>query len=74
MDFALTSDQQKIRETAESFLAQASDSRAVRAAMRTECGYEPRVWSRIGQESDGAPLTSRKHTAGWVSVGWRSRC
>ncbi len=69
MDFALTSDQQKIRETAESFLAQASDSRAVRAAMRTECGYEPRVWSRIGQEL-GWCATHIPEAYGGLGLGW----
>lgn len=50
MDFALNDDQILIRDAAESFLADASDSTAVRRAMATELGYEPAVWQRIGAE------------------------
>ncbi len=50
MDFALSSDQEMIRDTAEGFLAEASSSAAVRAAMETETGFDPAVWTQIGQE------------------------
>ena len=50
MDFALSSDQEMIRDTAEAFLAEASSSVAVRAAMETDSGFDPAVWARIGQE------------------------
>lgn len=50
MDFALSSDQEMIRDTAEGFLAEASSSAAVRAAMETEFGFEPRLWAQIAQE------------------------
>ncbi|MBP9217420.1 MAG: acyl-CoA/acyl-ACP dehydrogenase [Sterolibacterium sp.] len=50
MDFALSSDQEMIRDTAEGFLAEASSSVAVRAAMETDSGFDPAVWARIGQE------------------------
>ena len=50
MDFALSSDQEMIRDTAEAFLAEASSSAAVRAAMQTETGFDADLWARIGQE------------------------
>ena len=50
MEFAFTEEQEMIRDTAASFLAEVSDSAAVRRAMATERGYEPEVWSRICSE------------------------
>ena len=50
MDFSLSSDQEMIRDTAASFLAEASFSTAVRAAMESEHGFEPALWTQIGQE------------------------
>lgn len=50
MDFALSSDQQMIRESAQEFLAEASDSEAVREAMATERGFLPSFWRQLGQE------------------------
>jgi len=39
-----------IRDTAASFLAEYSDSEAVRRAMATEAGYDDALWSRITEE------------------------
>ena len=50
MDFAFTEEQEMIRDTAAAFLAEVSDSAAVRRAMGTEQGYEPKLWSRICSE------------------------
>ncbi len=50
MNFALTDDQIMIRDAAESFLADVSDSAAVRRAMESEPGYDLQVWQRIGAE------------------------
>lgn len=50
MEFAFTEEQQMIRETAESFLADVSTSAAIRAAMATETGYTPELWQRICSE------------------------
>lgn len=50
MDFALSADQEMIRDTAEAFLAEASSSAAVRAAMETETGVDSALWARVGQE------------------------
>ena len=50
MEFAFTDEQQMIRDTADGFLAQISDSEAVRRAMTSEQGYEDAVWQRICTE------------------------
>ena len=50
MDFALTEEQEMIRESAENFLADVSTSAAVREAMQTEQGYDQQVWLRICEE------------------------
>ncbi|VVP35216.1 Acyl-CoA dehydrogenase [Pseudomonas fluorescens] len=50
MEFAFTEEHLMIRDSAERFLAQASDSHAVRAAMNRPDAHDPEVWQRIGQE------------------------
>src|SRR5258708_4023499 len=50
MDFAFTEDQEALRSGARRFLAQCSSSTRVRAAMNTERGWEPEVWTRIACE------------------------
>ncbi|MHA6194889.1 acyl-CoA dehydrogenase family protein [Pseudomonas wadenswilerensis] len=50
MEFAFTEEQLMIRDSAERFLAQASDSQAVREGMARSDGYDPGLWRRIGQE------------------------
>ncbi len=50
MDFSLTDDQIMIRDAAQDFLADKSDSGAVRRAMATHDGFEPDVWAAIGAE------------------------
>lgn len=50
MEFAFTEEQQMIRDTAASFLAEVSGSEAVRRAMATEQGYEQELWQRICSE------------------------
>jgi alkylation response protein AidB-like acyl-CoA dehydrogenase len=50
MEFAFTEEQQMIRDTAESFLADVSTSEAVRQAMATEQGYDEAIWQRICTE------------------------
>jgi len=50
MEFAFTEEQEMIRDTAASFLAEVSTSAAVRAAMATEQGYDSELWSRICSE------------------------
>lgn len=50
MEFAFTQEQEMIRETAAAFLAEVSDSAAVRRAMASEAGYEAALWQRIAGE------------------------
>ena len=50
MDFSFTDEQQMIRDTAASILAELSDSEAVRGAMATERGFDPALWTRITEE------------------------
>jgi alkylation response protein AidB-like acyl-CoA dehydrogenase len=50
MEFAFTEEQEMIRETAAAFLAEVSDSAAIRRAMATEQGYDSVLWSRICDE------------------------
>src|SRR5690606_16960730 len=47
MEFAFSDEQEMIRESAESFLADVSDSAAVRAAMASELGHDPELWRRV---------------------------
>ena len=47
MDFALTEEQEMIRDSAQSFLADVSGSEAVRVAMATEAGFDAALWQRI---------------------------
>ncbi len=50
MEFAFTEEQEMIRDTAASFLAEISTSEAIRAAMSTELGYDGALWNRICSE------------------------
>ncbi|MDB5988374.1 MAG: acyl-CoA dehydrogenase [Nevskia sp.] len=50
MDLTLTDDQLMIREAAQSFLADTSDSAAVRSAMASSTGFDAAVWQRIAGE------------------------
>ncbi|MCY1349888.1 Acyl-CoA dehydrogenase [compost metagenome] len=47
MEFAFSDEQEMIRASAESFLADASGSAAVRAAMASELGYDAALWQRL---------------------------
>ncbi|KMM82989.1 Acyl-CoA dehydrogenase [Pseudomonas taetrolens] len=50
MELALTDEQRMIQQSAERFLAQVASSSAVRAAMASEHGHDPEVWTRIARE------------------------
>ncbi len=69
MDFALTPDQEKIRETAESLLRGASRSAAVRAASETDAGYDPQLWKHLAQEL-GWCATHIPEKYGGLELGW----
>ncbi len=62
MNFSFTEEQQELRAAARAFLAEASSSERVRAAMASEAGHDPEVWKRIGGE------------LGWTSVIVPERC
>ena len=47
MEFAFTQEQEMIRDTAASFLKDASTSAAIRSAMASDLGYSPDLWKRI---------------------------
>lgn len=69
MDFALNDDQQLIRETAASFLADASGSAAVRAAMATASGHDDKVWRHLATEL-GWCATAVPEEDGGLGLGW----
>lgn len=50
MEFAFSDEQEMIRASAEAFLADVSDSAAVRAAMASEAGHDPALWQRLCSE------------------------
>lgn len=50
MDFALSDEQLMIQESAAGFLAAASDSAAVRAAMASPEGFDAQLWRQIAEE------------------------
>lgn len=50
MDFAFNDEQLMIQESAAGFLAKASDSAAVRAAMASPAGYDAQVWRQIAEQ------------------------
>ena len=47
MEFAFTQEQEMIRDTAASFLKDASTSAAIRSALASDLGYSPDLWQRI---------------------------
>lgn len=64
MEFAFTEEQLMIRDSAERFLAQASDSAAVRVAMEQTGGYDPALWRQIGQALYWPALMVPEHYGG----------
>jgi len=50
MQFRFTDEQQMIRDTAAGFFADHSTSAAVREAMESEIGYDPKLWQQMCQE------------------------
>jgi alkylation response protein AidB-like acyl-CoA dehydrogenase len=64
MEFAFSDEQEMIRESAESFLADVSDSAAVRAAMVTELGHDPALWQRLCTEMVWPAIHIPEHYGG----------
>jgi alkylation response protein AidB-like acyl-CoA dehydrogenase len=69
MDFALSEEQEALRETARSFLAEHSSSERVRRAMEGELGFDPETWKRIATEL-GWPALIVPETHGGLGLGW----
>ena len=68
MNFSFTEEQQELRAAARAFLADASSSERVRAAMASELGYDPEVWKRIGSEL-GWPSVIVPEECGGIGLG-----
>lgn len=69
MEFAFSDEQNMIRESAEGFLADVSDSAAVRAAMSSETGYDQRLWQRLCGEM-GWPAIHIPEAYGGLGLGF----
>jgi alkylation response protein AidB-like acyl-CoA dehydrogenase len=50
MNFAFTDEQEELRKTVRSFLENKSSEEAVREQMETENGFDPAVWSQMGEQ------------------------
>jgi alkylation response protein AidB-like acyl-CoA dehydrogenase len=50
MNFAFTEEQDELRKTVRSFLDSKSPETAVREQMETETGFDPAVWSQMGEQ------------------------
>src|SRR5436190_95018 len=50
MNFAFTEEQEELRKTVRAFLEAKSPETAVREQMDTEQGYDPAVWSQMGEQ------------------------
>ena len=50
MNFAFTEEQEELRKTVRAFLESKSSEEAVREQMETEQGYDPAVWSQMGEQ------------------------
>jgi alkylation response protein AidB-like acyl-CoA dehydrogenase len=50
MDISFSDEHEELRRTIRQFLALESDEQAVRAAMATERGHDPKLWQRMAQD------------------------
>lgn len=50
MDFRFSEEQEELREMARAFLSEQCGPEALRAAMQTTRGYDPKVWEKIASE------------------------
>jgi alkylation response protein AidB-like acyl-CoA dehydrogenase len=50
MNFAFTEEQEELRKTVRQFLDAKSPEAAVREQMETEAGFDPAVWSQMGEQ------------------------
>jgi alkylation response protein AidB-like acyl-CoA dehydrogenase len=68
MDFQLSEEQEELRQTARSFLAEQSGPDEVRAAMQSPLGYDPETWRRISVEL-GWPSVHIPEAYGGLDLG-----
>ncbi len=73
MDFSFSSDQQMIGESAESFLAEQSNSAAIRDCMETEKGFDGNVWATITDDL-GWHLTAIPEAQDGLGLGCVELC
>lgn len=50
MNFAFSEEQEELRKTVRAFLESKSSEAAVREQMETENGFDPAVWSQMGEQ------------------------
>jgi alkylation response protein AidB-like acyl-CoA dehydrogenase len=65
MKFSLTDEQDALRDMARRFLSDNSASEQVRAAMDTELGWDPAVWTQLSQELGWTALTIPEEHGGF---------
>jgi alkylation response protein AidB-like acyl-CoA dehydrogenase len=65
MKFALTEEQDALRDMARRFLADHSSSEQVRAAMETDLGWSPDVWTQLSQDLGWTALTIPEQYGGF---------
>ena len=72
MEFAFTEEQEMIRDTAAAFLAEVSDSEAVRRAMATEQGYDAHCGRVSAVRCTGRRFIFPRTTGvwGWGTLRW----
>lgn len=68
MDLALGEEQRLIAEAATEFLAEACDSRAMRAAAESEAGFDRALWRQIAEQ--GWCGVQAPESAGGMGLGW----
>ncbi len=77
MNFAFTEEQEELRKTVRSFLESKSPETAVREQMETESGYDPAVWSQMGEQLGLQGLAIPEEFGGsgysYVELGHRAR-
>jgi alkylation response protein AidB-like acyl-CoA dehydrogenase len=69
LDFTPSEEQEALRETARSFLAEHSSSERVRRAMESESGFDAETWKRIAAEL-GWPALIVPEAHGGLGLGW----
>ena len=69
MDFRFTEEQEELRATARSFLAEHSSPEQVRAAMESEAGHDRALWKRIGAEL-GWTAVAIPEACGGLGLSW----